>query len=97
MPDETMLKDVSEKINDLVSSLERIADLSEKDREQLGLSSRQVVGLRDTAQFNLSIDIIKRSDLQKARRELASAIAAEKWTEGFGAGLQIMKMLGGLG
>ena len=97
MPDETMLKDVSEKVNDLMSALERIADLSEEDRDKLGLLSRQPVGLRDTGRFNLSIGIIKRSDLQKARRELSSAISAEKWMEGFGASLQIMKILGGLG
>lgn len=96
MPDTTPLKDVSEKVDALVSALERVANLSDDDKARLGLIASKPVGLRDTADFNLAIDIVKRSDLQAARRDLASAIAAEKWTEGFAMGLQIMKMFGGL-
>jgi len=90
------LKLVVLKANEFLSSLEAVTkNLTDEDREKLKDLASRPVGLRDIASFNVSINIVSHEDLKKARRELVSAISAEKWLEGFGVALKVMALFGG--
>lgn len=93
---ESKLKDFVLKTNELLSSLESmVTSLTEEERDRLNLLVTGPVGLRDINKFNLAIHLPSNKELQIVRRELASAIATEKWTEGFIFAMQLVALMGG--
>lgn len=70
--------------------------LTEEKKQQLASLVGRPVGLRDTNQVNVALNMPSRSEITNLRRELASAVAAEKWQEGFVFALQLVSMMGGL-
>ena len=73
-----------------VNNLLEVMDaMTQDDINQL---SGRVVGLRDTNKFRCHLEMLTRDEIMESRRKLASAIAAEKWVEGFVFAIQIMTL-----
>jgi len=93
---EDMMKDVATKTEELFTILEKIyPTLTEKEKEELRSLASGPVGLRDANRFNLAVEAPTRQEIMNARRELAGAIAAENWMDGFVFALQLMLIMGG--
>lgn len=89
--DETV-KNVVLGVGQLLMDLDTLSSLSTEEKDRLNGLASQVVGLRDTNQFNVAINI-DRDDIKKLRRDLAGAISAEKFVEGFMVAFKLIGML----
>lgn len=87
---EVQMKKVALLVNDLVNELDGVTP------ETIASLANQTVGLHDTSKFNLKVEILSKQELKDARRELISAIAAEKWVDGFIAAIQVMQFVGAI-
>ena len=95
MPDNTddAMKEVAVKAEEFLGALQ-LVDLEVGSKELQELINNPV-GLRDTSKFNVKVKMPTQSQLQEARRELAGAIAAERWVDGFMIALNVITMFGG--
>lgn len=87
-PQEKFVVSVQEAFN----ALEEIA----KDPEAAKAMVAQPVGLRDTRAFNLPIEVISREEVSDLRQKLASAIASEKWADGFMFAIKLVMLFAAL-
>ncbi len=87
------MKEVVEKAGEFLGALELVN--LEAGSQALADLINSPVGLRDTGKFNVKVKMPTSDELREARRELASAIAAEQWTEGFMMALKVMSIMGG--
>lgn len=71
-------------------------NMKPEDAERLQSLANQVVGLRDTGKFNISVDVLSKAEIKDHRRKLAAAIAAEKFFDGFVFACQIMMLFAGI-
>lgn len=78
------------------SAFSLLDNMKPEDVERLQTAANQVVGLRDTGMFNLSVDVLTKAEIKEHRRKLAAAIAAEKFEQGFVFACQLMMMLSGI-
>lgn len=94
MSDKTndVMKEVAVKAEEFLGSLQLVN--LEVDSKELQELINSPIGLRDTGKFNVSIKMPTQNELQEARRELAGAIAAEKWVDGFKMALGVLAMFG---
>lgn len=93
---EDLIKSVVLKAHEFIEEFEKATEsLEDADKIELLTTAGKTIGLRDTARFNLAFKIAKRHDLQELRRELVSAIADEKWKEGFLFAIQLLSVIGG--
>lgn len=95
MPDNTdeVMKEVAVKAEEFLGALQ-FASI-EVGNQALQDLVKNPVGLRDTSKFNVKVKMPTQNELQKARRELAGAIAAEQWVDGFMMALSVITMFGG--
>lgn len=92
---ESAMKDVVNNVAKILMNLDVLNDLPQEEKTRLNNLAGQVIGLRDTNQFNIVINIDK-ADIQRLRRDLASAISSEKFVSGFFTALQLLSMIGGI-
>lgn len=94
MPDskDDVMKKVAVKAEEFLGALELVS--LEVDSQELQELINNPIGLRDTGKFNVKVKMPTQIELQEARRELASAIAAEKWADGFMMALSVITMFG---
>lgn len=95
MPDNTddVMKDVAVKAEEFLGAIE-LASI-EVGNQALQELIKNPIGLQDTSKFNTKIKMPTQNELQVARRELAGAIAAEQWLDGFMMALSVIAMFGG--
>lgn len=86
------LKGFVKKTKDWIDAL---ADLDPSELETVNNLSQRPVGLRDTGGFNIPVDFVSRHEVSRLRRELAEAISAEKWADGFVMAIRIVALFGG--
>jgi len=100
MPNEDNMKEFTVATNQMIDAFEKLSgDMSDNDKNAFNAvfgGSRTGVGLRDTDKFRMAVDIISSDEIRELRRDIASAIAAEKYTEGFMMAFKVMSLLGGL-
>ena len=92
----TMQKEFAESVARVVDLLAQAGPTEQALLEQ---AAGQVVGLRDTQQFNRMLKCetwLNRGEIQENRRALAAAIAAEKWADGFKAALVLLALVGAI-
>lgn len=95
MPDNTndIMKEVMVKAEAFLGALELVSlEVGSKELQEL---INNPIGLRDTGKFNVRVKMPTQAELQDARRELAGAIAAERWVDGFRMALSLMAIFGG--
>lgn len=95
MPDNTddLMKEVVVKAEEFLGALELVnLEVGSKELQEL---INNPIGLRDTGKFNVRVKMPTQNELQEARRELAGAIAAEQWVDGFMMALSVITMFGG--
>ncbi len=94
MPDNTndIIKRVTEKAYQFLEILE-IANIEVGSQKLYDLINKPI-SLRDTKEFNVKVKIPSNDELREARHEIAGAIAAEKWVEGFRVALGVLSMFG---
>ncbi len=86
------MKEVALKAEEFLGALE-LVNLEVGSQELQDLINNPT-GLRDTGKFNVRVKMPTQSELQEARRELAGAISAEKWADGFVMALSVITMFG---
>lgn len=86
------VKNVVLGIGQLLMDMDVLNGLPQEEKDRLNGLASQVVGLRDTNKFNVAINI-DRDDIKKLRRDLAGAISAEKFVEGFMVAFKLIGML----
>lgn len=87
------MQEVVKKAEEFLGALELVS--LEVDSQELQELIDNPIGLRDTGKFNVRVKIPTQNELQEARRELAGAIAAERWLDGFRMALSVMAIFGG--
>ncbi len=87
-----VMREVAEKAQEFLGALE-LVNLEVGSQELQNLIN-EPIGLRDTVKFNVKIKMPTQDELREARRELAGAIAAEKWADGFMMALSVISMFG---
>lgn len=92
---EGLMEQTVNDVKKLLKTFDDINNLPQDEKDRLNSLSGQVVGLRDTLGFNVSINI-DRDDIKKLRRDMASAISAEKYVEGFLMAIKILSTLGAI-
>ena len=86
------MKEVAIKAEECLGALE-LVNLEVGSQELKELIDKPI-NLRDTSRFNIAITMPTQADLQEARRELAGAIATERWLDGFRTALGVLAMFG---
>jgi len=89
------VKNVVLGVGQLLMDLDTLNSLSTEEKDRLNTMASQVVGLRDTGKFNIAINI-DRDDIKRLRRDLASAISAEKFVSGFMTAIQLLAAVGAI-
>jgi hypothetical protein len=79
----------------LLADIDTLNGISQGEKDRLNDLASQVVGLRDTNKFNITINIDK-EDIRRLRRDLASAISAEKFVSGFMTAIQLLAAVGAI-
>lgn len=79
MPTENSVQQFVMSVEAAFNALESIA----QDPAALQSFASTPVTLRDTPHFNMPVTVISRTEVSELRRQLSSAISAEKWTDGF--------------
>lgn len=87
------MKEVATKAEEFLGALQ-LVNLEVGSQELQDLIDKPI-GLRDTGKFNVKIKMPTQAELQVARRELAGAIAAENYVDGFMMALSVVAMFGG--
>ena len=70
--------------------LEAMDTMTENDVQSV---AGQIVGLRNTNKLRVNLDMLTREDVKENRRRLATAIATEKFVEGFVFAMQLASMV----
>lgn len=92
---EEVMKDVVMKTEALLGALDLAGKtLGLDEKKELANLVHKPVGLRDTASFNLAIDMPSKTHIKQIRRDLADSISAEKWKDGFIFAMQLVMMVG---
>lgn len=94
-PSEEAMKNIATNVAKILMDMDVLNGLPQEEKDRLNGLASQVVGLRDTNQFNVAINIDK-EDIKRLRRDLASAISAEKFVSGFITATKLISMVGGL-
>jgi len=92
---EGLMEQTVNDVKKLLKTFDDIGNLPQDEKDRLNSLSGRVVGLGDTLGFNVSINV-DREDIKKLRRDMASAISAEKYAEGFMMAIKLIGMVGGL-
>ena len=90
MPTQNSVQQFVMSVEAAFNALEGVA----QDPAALQSLASQPVGLRDTPGYNVPVQIISRAEISDLRRQLASAVCAEKWEEGFVFAIQLMSFIG---
>lgn len=93
------MKEFAVATTNMLDAFEKLSgNMTDEDKQSIAelFGGRQPVGRRDTDRFSLSVDIIGSQEIRDLRRDVASAIAAEKYTEGFMMAFKIISLLGGI-
>jgi len=92
---EGLMEQTVNDVKKLLKTFDDIGNLPQDEKDRLNSLSGRVVGIGDTLGFNVSINV-DREDIKKLRRDMASAISAEKYAEGFMMAIKLIGMVGGL-
>lgn len=92
---ENAMKDVVNNVAKIMMSLDVLNALPKEEKDRLNSLANSVVGLRDTNKFNISVNV-DREDVKRLRRDLASAISAEKFAEGFMVAFKLLSLVGAI-
>lgn len=98
MANEDKMKQFTEATDALLSSFEDlVGSMSDEEKEAFAVDNgRGPVGLRDTDQFSIAVDMISSNELKELRRDVASAIARENYIKGAMMAFKIIRMFGGM-
>lgn len=92
---ETHMRQFAESIHSAFEAFDRM-NPAEAQQIIATAVAGQPVGLRDTAAFNLNIEVLSRVEVQETRRALTRAISLEKWVDGFIMALRLVSLCAGL-
>lgn len=90
---EEQKKEFTLRVKDLFDQMD---NLTAEDLDSVKSASQQVVGLRDSSKFNLSLEMLSREDIKDNRRALVSAVTADNYKAGFMMAIKLLALFGAI-